>query len=424
MDGSSNILRRRACFPTNETNNKEEEGSSAVDSTTNYSNSTVQINPPLPGPTDTEEKLTKKKKMKKKVAVDVSALTSSSLSSSSIASSQRGTRVEYKRRNPRVRVRRNGGGVDAIGHPLGISVAAVMALVLYGKDTADERMSTDHLSSICTSAVRESLANVFGDKLDGFTRNFEQSFGSTLRTIRSINDSSVNKEGFENNNIKKDILTSECVLDEGDHTRDSTREDDHSKATLQTSHSSQNRSHNRSNTSEEVKENILMDSVSHELALPGQTNQVVCFSPISPGSVMDNHMVTTFEKSVMEQTRCNDLKTLEIGLAMKKLNLKETQLALNFDSNHLERSKLAMGISKASFKAEKFRNQLEDMRHADLLRNCLDCLVTGLLVMSSSLSYGAYVYSYERITEATASCIPSAKARIQFLVVPKISGLV
>ena len=71
-----------------------------------------------------------------------------------------------------------------------------------------------------------------------------------------------------------------------------------------------------------------------------------------------------------------------------------------------------MGISKASFKAEKFKNQVEDTRHSELLKKCIDCLVAGLLIMSVALSYGAYVYSYHRISEATAICTPSTQASV------------
>lgn len=97
---------------------------------------------------------------------------------------------------------------------------------------------------------------------------------------------------------------------------------------------------------------------------------------------------------------------------MKKLKVRETQLALNSDLNHLRRSKLAMGMSKASFEVEKFKNQLEDLRHGELNKKCIDCLIAGLLVMCSSLLYGAYVFSYERIAESTASCRPSTEVSI------------
>ncbi|KAJ7956896.1 hypothetical protein O6P43_023271 [Quillaja saponaria] len=98
---------------------------------------------PLGGPAKTEEKPTnhKKKKMKMRVIVDVSALPSSSLCSSSttLTSSQSGTRVVYKRRSLRVRVKHSESDVDAIGLPL--EMLLVMAQVLYGRDTAGERMS-------------------------------------------------------------------------------------------------------------------------------------------------------------------------------------------------------------------------------------------------------------------------------------------
>jgi len=161
------------------------------------------------------------------------------------------------------------------------------------------------------------------------------------------------------------------------------------------------------------RDKILMDSVSRDLALYGQSNQMVSFSQISFGSV-NNPMVSIFEKSVTEQCRSNDLKALEIGLKMEELNMKKDELALNRDLNSLSRSKLAMGESKASFKAEKFKTELEDTRHGELKKKCIDCLITGLLIMSSSLFYGAYVYSYERIAEATESCTPSTQASVIF----------
>ncbi|KAJ6774958.1 PROTEIN CPR-5 [Salix purpurea] len=120
-------------------------------------------------------------------------------------------------------------------------------------------------------------------------------------------------------------------------------------------------------------------------------------------------MYNNMEKSVVEQARSNDLKALEIGVAMKRLKLDEDLLNLTSESNYLERSKLVMGMSRASFKVDKFKTQLEDTRHAELHRKCIDCLVAGLFIMSASLSYSAYVYSYRRIKEATASCSLSHK---------------
>lgn len=89
-------------------------------------------------PINVDEKVNKKrKKMKKKrVFKDGSVLlppsSSSCGSSSSASSSLSAKRVVLKRRNPRallVTARRSEGSVDAIGLPLGMSVAAVVALV-------------------------------------------------------------------------------------------------------------------------------------------------------------------------------------------------------------------------------------------------------------------------------------------------------
>jgi hypothetical protein len=90
-------------------------------------------------PISVDEKVNKKrKKMKKKrVFKDGSVLLPPSSSScgspsSSSSSSFPAKRVVLRRRNPRallVKARRSEGSVDAIGLPLGMSVAAVVALV-------------------------------------------------------------------------------------------------------------------------------------------------------------------------------------------------------------------------------------------------------------------------------------------------------
>ncbi|XP_022739926.1 protein CPR-5 [Durio zibethinus] len=336
------------------------------------------------------------RKMKKTIDKDG---TSSSCSASSSSSIQRGMRVSFKRRTPRVRfgpVRRSEvRDVDFIALPLGMSFAAVVAQVLEKIDVTNERLPPDYLSVICTSAVRESLANVFGDKFDSFVRNFEKSFGSTLRTLRLINESTKHKEKYLSNPNNVESSTSDETSSRSRCYRSSSEVDLPSIATQ-----------NQLNIHEEVQDNIQTDFMNRELAIHGQVNQLACVNP-STGSVVSQSVLSTIEKSVIEQIRSNDLKTVELGLTMKKLKLKEEQLALNFDSNHLERSKLAMGISKASFKVEKFKNQLEDTRHAELLKKCIDCLVAGLLIMSFLLMYGAYVYSYKRLTDATSSCNPS-----------------
>ncbi|GMI67886.1 HYPERSENESCENCE 1, CONSTITUTIVE EXPRESSION OF PR GENES 5, ONSET OF LEAF DEATH 1 [Hibiscus trionum] len=374
-------------------------GSSACTSTVPYnhdSNPTVRNHFPPPKP------LIRRNKRK---AVDKDAPSSPSCSASS-SSFRKGTRLSSKRRPLRVRfgsaLRPEVRDVDSIALPLGMSFAAVVAQVLEKTDVTSERLPPDYLSVICTSAVRESLANVFGDKFDCFVRNFEKSFGSTLRTLRLINESSKHKEKYLSNLNNAESSTSNETTSRNRCYRNSyDAKDSYSDVDLP-SVSTQD----QLNIHEGVQENIQTGSLNQELAIHGQINQLVCVNPRT-GSDSNQSMLSTIEKSVIEQVRLNDLKTLELSLTMRKLKLKEEQLALNFDSNHLERSKLAMGISKASFKAEKFKNQLEDTRHAELLRMCIDFLVAGLFIMSFLLMYGAYVYSYKRITDATSSCNPS-----------------
>jgi len=70
----------------------------------------------------------------------------------------------------------------------------------------------------------------------------------------------------------------------------------------------------------------------------------------------------------------------------------------------LEKIKVSMGISKAFFKDEKLRNQMLDTRHVEFLRRCIDLLVYGLFIMSGCLGYGTYIFSFQRIMDATLSC--------------------
>ncbi|KAE8715827.1 hypothetical protein F3Y22_tig00110160pilonHSYRG00705 [Hibiscus syriacus] len=341
---------------------------------------------------------------KKKKAVVKDAPSSSSCSASS--SFHKGTRLSSKRRPLRVRfgsVRQpEVRDVDSVALPLGMSFAAVVAQVLEKTEVKNESLPPDYLSVICTSAVRESLANVFGDKFDCFVRNFEKSFGSTLRTLRLINDSSKNKEKYLSNlNNTKSSTSDETTSRNRCYRNSYDAKDSYSGIDLPSVST-----RDQLNIHEDVQENVLNGSLNREFSIHGQINQLVCVNPRT-GSDSNQSMVSSIEKSVIEQVRSNDLKTLELSLTMRKMKLKEEQLALNFDSNHLERAKLAMGISKASFKAEKFKNQLEDTRHAELLRMCIDFLVAELFIMSFLLMYGAYVYSYKRITDATSSCSSS-----------------
>ncbi|KAG4211948.1 hypothetical protein ERO13_A02G134000v2 [Gossypium hirsutum] len=384
-------------------------GSSACASIIPYNHDS---NPTLDNQIPSSKPLIRKKRRK---TVDRDAPSSSSCSAYS-SSVQKGMHLSSKRRNLRVRfgpVRRADVlDVDSIALPLGMSFAAVVAQVLEKIDVTNERLPPDYLSLICTSAVKESLANVFGDKFDCFARNFEKSFGSTLRTLRLINDSSKHKEKYPSNPNNVESSSDETTSRKSFDIKDSYSEVDRSSVSTQ----------NQLNIHEEVQENIQTGSLNRELVIHGQVNQLACFNPRT-GSVADQSVRSTIEKSVIEQVRSNDLKTLELSLTMRKLKLKEEQLALNFDSNHLERSKLAMGISKASFKAEKFKNELEDTGQAELLKKCIDCLVAGLLIMSFLLMYGTYVYSYKRITDATSSCNLSLEDSKSWWIPKQVSSL-
>jgi len=255
----------------------------------------------------------------------------------------------------------------------------------------------------CASFFTPYLQQVFGNKFDFFARNFQKSFGSTLSTLRLINESSINWGPHTLIHQNLEISASNRTLNKRDGCTNSACMKDSDSETDLPNNSTEGQTHKP----EQVEENISVGCLGQELVLHGPANQLAC----APSSYPLINMYNNIEKSVVEQVRSNDLKALEIGVAMKRLKLDEELLNLTSESNYLERSKLVMGMSKASFKADKFKTQLEDTRHAELHRNCIDCLVAGLFIMSASLSYSTYVYSYRRIKEATASCSHSHKAR-------------
>ncbi|KAJ8769693.1 hypothetical protein K2173_005296 [Erythroxylum novogranatense] len=322
----------------------------------------------------------KKKEVLKDVKAAASASTASSSSSScafsSISRSKGGG--GFKHRHSRVAFspaqRRTGsairdGYMKAVALPLGMSFAAVIAEVLERKDGVHERMSVDHLSRICTSVVKESLANAFCDDFDFLGRNFEISFGSTLRTLRLINEWGANKrEGGLNHlgvgnsgpNANKRV----------DYASNSDGEGCSSRAGL-----SNIPTEDKSHLPEEQEQCICTDSLNREVALHRQATAAHASSSICGSS----SQMSTMDKYFMEQPRSNDLKAWENCIAMENLRLKKEKLALRNDSNDIERSKLAMGVSKAS-------------KRDELLKKCIKLLVAGSIVMSAAFSYATYVY--------------------------------
>ncbi|XP_016435624.2 protein CPR-5 [Nicotiana tabacum] len=361
----------------------------------------------------------KKKKKNKSCDNDLFDPQSSSAASyapsscSTTSFSQRGIRVSASRRNPRVVIgagrQKSDENVEALALPLGMSIAAVLAQVLERKDAAGEKISVDHLSEICTLAVRESLANVFGDQFESFVRNFEKSFRSTLMTLRLINESSMNNGEQKNCCAARTSVSERSVPLISNRLENLTCDPDFSEFQSESCQQSAI-SDNELSNQEERSDGTCLESIGRQLTLYDRQGRQqlasVSSSMISSSTEINRSVSSTLERSVMEQARSNDLKTFEIGLTMRKLQLKERQLALSSDANLLERVKLSFGFSKTSFKAEKFKNQVEDSKHTEMLKTCLDCLVAGLFIMLVCLGYGTYVFSHKRITEATASCTP------------------
>ncbi|WZZ00729.1 hypothetical protein YC2023_073057 [Brassica napus] len=351
--------------------------------------------------------LTKRKlKAKKKESDEASSSSCSSSSASNLNSTKRVSRVAHRLRSPPVRLgftRRTVGErqAEALALPLGMSFAAFANLVLQRKSADGQNVYVDDLAGISASAVKESLANVYGDKLGSFATNFEKSFNSTLKILKLINEST-SPHRLDNTNVAS------CDLDRSTIDGCSDSELSAKETSSTTSAYEAIQGGTRTTTTSSMNEIVL-----HE-----ETRQLSTVSRTSSAMPL-----TTFEKALEEQARANDLKSMEIGLTMRKLRLKETELALSYESNNLGKSKLEMNVSKAAFRAEKFKTEQEDSKKADMVHKIMDWLVLSVFTMLASMLYGAYVFSHQRITEAASICEPSEEKTSSWWVPKQVSSI-
>ncbi|KAL8475017.1 hypothetical protein ACS0TY_031444 [Phlomoides rotata] len=409
--------------------------------------------PTIKPPQSTHKIAKRKNKKKKQILVSDSASSASSNNfSCSTSNSKKGVKISKIPKRIRVGSRRSRplSDVDALGLPLGMSIAAVFAQVLERKSAATGKMSVDQLSGICILAVRESLGHqVFEDRIANFMMNFETSFWSTLKTLRLINNSSqiddkqLQRSGgcscsptcnlLSLDTLKGTAYPSEATEGESLPHRNITEQqkragyrDSSFEPILFSSHDRAEdsgcpsgdtddpvafpdgtSSDRQCHTQSQMEENVKMKPLSQQIVLYDELKeqQLACASPST------SSYLRIMERSVVEQTRLNELQTIKINLAMEKLKLKERQLELSSTANLLDRFKLSMGFSKASFQAEKFKTKLQETRQVELLKCCLDLLVTGLILMLCALAYGTYVYSHRKLIEATEACSPYTESK-------------
>ncbi|KAL0718458.1 hypothetical protein Bca4012_067780 [Brassica carinata] len=362
----------------------------------------------------------RKLKAKNKEIPNRDEAASSSSSTSDLKSTQRVSQISHHRlRNPTVRLgmaRRSVGErqAEALALPLGMSIAAFANLVLERKSVAGQNVYVDDLGvvssvtpnnlissaivlfflversvsfftcyalQISASAVKESLANVYGNKLGSFATNFEKSFNSTLRILKMINESAFQHQLDNNNNVDRSTIDG-C-----------------------------------SDSELSVKENSSPTSA-HEIVLHEETRQLSCVQRIPAMSL------TPFERlSIQEKALANDLKREENGLKKTELGLKEMEIALLYDSNILGKSKLEMNVSKRAFDEERFRTEQEEARKTDMITKIMDWLVVSVFNMLASMLYGAYVFSQQRIMEATSICQPSEDKTSSWWVPKQVSSI-
>ncbi|KAF0931275.1 hypothetical protein E2562_002622 [Oryza meyeriana var. granulata] len=323
-------------------------------------------------------------------AAGESSSASSVSSYGSVSRLQKGLRLRRRRRLRRLLLAPGAGGdgkgaadgAQDLALPLGMSFAAVLAQVLNRSSCSGGRLQPDFLSKMCTSAVKESLTNIYGDRFDNFTKDFEKSFGSTLRTLHLINETHVCEQDNPRCSHKDGTSVAEIKL---------------------SGTGSQRLVH-------DIQQSTSLSSMDNQIILHAGVNRQLVQLPHNKASPeFDRHILNVFERSLNEQARSNELKELEIGLNMRKLQLKQSQIALSSYSHMLEKIKISMGFQKASFREEKFRTQMEDTRHAELLKRLIDMLLTAVVFMSVCFGYGTYIYSYQRITAVTAACAAASR---------------
>ncbi|GJM92069.1 hypothetical protein PR202_ga08496 [Eleusine coracana subsp. coracana] len=336
---------------------------------------------------------------------DTASSSAASCGSASLASRPRkGIRLRLRRRRQEPALTAKAGGAssssssatgvqDDLALPLGMSFAAVLAQVVNTKNRSRERLQPALLSKICTSAVKESLRNIYGDKLDSFVRNFEKSFSSTLTTLHLVNEMPVCAQSHVPQSSSKhleQVAASELNTD------------------------------GPRNPAQEISQDLYSSAESQLVLYAGENQQLTHRSRSSPGP--DQCILNAFERSLKEQARSNELKEFEIGLNMRKLQLKQSQLELSSYSHMLEKIKLSFGFQKAAFQGEKFKTQMQDAMHAQILRTLIDFLVSAVIIMSVCFGYGTYIYSYQRITDVTAACSVASKGSKSWWIPNKVSN--
>ncbi|KAL5213059.1 hypothetical protein ABZP36_023906, partial [Zizania latifolia] len=317
-----------------------------------------------------------------------SSSASSVSSYGSVSRLQKAVHLRRRRRRRRLLLARGGDrkgaadGAQDLALPLGMSFAAVLAQVMNKSSCSGERLQPDFLLKMCTSAVKESLTNIYGDRFNFFMKNFEKSFGSTLRTLCLINETPIYEQD-----------TPQCSHKDGTSVAEIKLSGAHSESLVH-----------------DIQENTSFNFIDNQIILHAGVNQQLVHLPRNKSSPeFGRDILNVFERSLNEQTRSNELKELEIGLNMRKLQLKQSQIALSSYSHMLEKIKITMGFQKASFREEKFRTQMEDTRHAELLKRLIDMLLTAVVFMSVCFGYGTYIYSYQRITAVTAACAAASR---------------
>lgn len=163
-------------------------------------------------------------------------------------------------------------------------------------------------------------------------RNFELSFSSTLKILLLVNETSIR--------ARISSIKVECTKE----------------ASCLTSHVQHDcLGVDSSNGSEEMQETIQANDIFNQLTRQGQMNQPLSLSSRITSTAYSQPVLSTFERSVSEQTRSNNLKIFELALNLQRLNLKRSRLALHSQANGWKELKYQWAFQKQLLESKNLR---------------------------------------------------------------------
>lgn len=275
-------------------------------------------------------------------------------------------------------------------------------------------------SSMSSASHQQIVLNGQSERKPGYTtscitesfhvKDFNNHICQTNQCLGNVLPSH-SEMGIVNNEIEELRKKLENLMADFAECKDVPMPNNPSVATDTTACTSANLENNNFDLPSAINENDIASSMSsaslnQQIVLNGQFERQPGYisRSVVPLPEWTHSMSNAFEKSLMEQERCNKLRQVEIALSMRHLRLKEEKMYVDAESNKLKRQSIALNQSKASFNESKFIDKKLNNAYVDLNRTCADHLVAGLMLMLLALAYGSWKYSHVNISQKVQTC--------------------